>query len=56
MVKRYAVTLSVLADIPGLTGDVIVAAITMDLNARGIVLESISIKEVTDGRQQPVQN
>lgn len=44
--KKHTVKLTIVSDVPGITGQEIVTAIVLDLNARGILLESISVEEV----------
>lgn len=51
MVKKHAVTLIAVSEIPGITGQEIVTAIVVDLNARGIFLESILVEEVRDNEK-----
>lgn len=53
MAKRHEIKMTVVSDIPGVTGREIVTAITTDLNARGILLESISIEEVKRDHPSP---
>jgi hypothetical protein len=55
MIKKHVITLSVLTELPGLSKQLIAEAITQDLNARGIILESLMIEEVKDVRE-PVSN
>ncbi len=44
--KRYEIEMTLVLDLPWISQGDIVAAITADLNARGIFLESASIAEV----------
>lgn len=46
MLKRHAVTLVIVSDIPGVGGNELAAAMTQDMNERGILIESLLIEEV----------
>ncbi len=56
MVRRQVITLTVVYDIPWITSQDVAAELTGDLNARGIVVESLLMEEAKDGRQQQVSN
>ncbi len=47
MAKRYEIELTVVTDAPWISQEDVVTAITADLNARGIFLESATIGEVS---------
>ena len=48
MVKRYQITATIVTDVPGMTPDVITAAVVTDLNQRGLMLEKIQVDEVEE--------